>query len=433
MAQKKHLVAFKGGQVLSLIPEPQLRNADVLVSHDGTIAYIGVDRRDELYTAERVIDATGKWLLPGFVSGHSHLWQSKYAGHAPNSAVSEWGEGLYSQARDLSASDYYDLTMHGAKSHIRKGITTAFNFTFSARFRDGRADRAQFEGALDSGIRFIHGFNIGAIKENWTPELATARARRFIDWASTFKHHGQYLGTMIAHHGINYDTDVNTRMEAEIMRKLEIGGQIHYLESPKPADVNMERSRWEWLRDAGALDSKLILGHFLHPTPSILEEAAKRGLKMTWNPMSNGRLGSGIADIPAYQKYNLPIGLGVDGEASSDRSDPFENMRAGIYAVRGKYTDPTVLKAYDVFYMHTLGAAEVLGVADQVGSLAVGKQADIILLDPPSCSSLGDIVSPIVFSSGVESIEAVFIGGQEFWPQKMHSSSAPRDWPAWEF
>ncbi|KAI8215793.1 amidohydrolase [Colletotrichum sp. SAR 10_76] len=433
MTAKQYAVAFTGGKVLSPRPDQGLYPADVLVSRDGTIAYVGLENRDEVATADVVIDAEGKWLLPGFVSAHSHLWQSKFAGQAPNSTVAEWGDGIYSEARELSASEFYDLTMQGARNHIRKGITTAFNFTFSARFREGQTDRAQFEGALDSGIRFFHGFNIGAIRETWTPELALQRARLFVDWASTFSHSSQYLGTMIAHHGINYDTDINTRMEAEVMRKLDLGGQIHYLESPRPVDVDLEQSRWKWLRDAGAVNLKLILGHFLHPTPDILDEASSSGLKMSWNPMSNGRLGSGIADIPKYRRHNLPIGMGVDGEASSDRSDPFENMRVGLYSVRGKYQDPSVLTPQDVFQMHTLGAADILGVADKVGSLEVGKLADIVLLNPPHMGHLGDPVSAFIFSSGVEDIERVFIGGKEVWPRTPPHAKPTCNWPAWEF
>ncbi|EQB54399.1 hypothetical protein CGLO_05776 [Colletotrichum gloeosporioides Cg-14] len=210
-------------------------------------------------------------------------------------------------------------------------------------------------------------------------------------------------------------------------------GQIHYLESPRSVDVDLEQSRWTWLRDAGAVNSRLILGHFLHPTPDILEEASSAGLKMSWNPISNGRLGPGIADIPKYRRHKLPIGMGVDGEASSDRSDPFENMRVGLYSVRGKYQDPSVLSPQDVFRMHTLGAADVLGVADKVGSLEVGKLADIVLLNPPHMGHLGNPVSAFVFSSGVEDIERVFIGGKEVWRRMPPLAKPTSNWPAWEF
>ncbi|KAJ5641397.1 Amidohydrolase 1 [Penicillium lividum] len=197
-----------------------------------------------------------------------------------------------------------------------------------------------------------------------------------------------------------------------------------YLESPISQDIETEQSRWTWLKNAGLIDQRLILGHFLHPTPFMLREAAHAGVRMSWNPMSNGRLGSGIADIPEYLKNGLYIGLGVDGEASSDRCDPFENMRMGLYSIRGKYQDPFVLTTREVLYMHTLGAAKVLGIEEKVGSLEIGKQADMVLLDPPSYWKLDDPVSTLVFSAGVENIRAVFVGEVEQWP---HTSAVHED------
>ncbi|KAJ6014141.1 Amidohydrolase 1 [Penicillium herquei] len=208
------------------------------------------------------------------------------------------------------------------------------------------------------------------------------------------------------------------------MRKLNLHGHLHYLESPRSQDRETEQSRWIWLINANLLGQQLILGHFLHPTPPMLKEAAHVGVRMSWNPMSNGCLGSGIADIPEYLKHGLCIGLGVDGEASSDRCDPFENMRMGLSSIRAKYQDPSILTTREVLYMHTLGAAKVLGVAEKVGSLEIGKQADIVLLDPPSYWKLDGHVSTLVLSAVVENISAVFVGGVEQWP---HRSSIPEE------
>ncbi|OJJ77449.1 hypothetical protein ASPBRDRAFT_190756 [Aspergillus brasiliensis CBS 101740] len=308
--------------------------------------------------------------------------------------------------------------MQGATSHLRKGITTAFNFTYSPMFRDGLADRAQFTAALDSGIRFVHGFNVGALTPKWSQDQALARTQRFLKWASAFEKYR----TLSGHY-------------AEIMRRLNLHGHLHYLESPRPQDIAVEQFRWQWLKDAGLLNERLILGHFLHPTPSMLKEAAQAGVRMSWNPMSNGRLGSGIADIPEYLRYGLGIGLGVDGEASSDRCDPFENMRMGLYSIRGKYQDPSILTTREVLYMHTLGAAQTLGIADKVGSLEVGKQADIVLLDPPVTWTLDDPVSTLVLSAGVENIHAVFVGGVEQWPRRpsVAESAHNSSWQGWTF
>uniref|UniRef100_A0A0S4TQ00 Deaminase transmembrane protein n=1 Tax=Ralstonia solanacearum TaxID=305 RepID=A0A0S4TQ00_RALSL len=133
---------------------------------------------------------------------------------------------------------------------------------------------------------------------------------------------------------------------------------------------------------------------------------------MTWNPLSNGRLGSGTADVVRYREQGLRIGMGLDGEASADRADPFANMRAGLYQIRAMYRSAAVLSPYDVLRMHTVGSAEVLHLQDRIGSLAVGKHADFLLLDPSEFTPYKEPYAALVFAAGVEQIRAVYVGGQ---------------------
>jgi cytosine/adenosine deaminase-related metal-dependent hydrolase len=139
------------------------------------------------------------------------------------------------------------------------------------------------------------------------------------------------------------------------------------------AEQVKERSVFPWFVESGILGPNLVWGHFVHPDHNILEQTAKFHVGVSWNPLSNGRLASGIADIPAYLKMGIRVGMGVDGEASADRADPFENMRMGLYLVRAKYENASVLSPYQVLQLHTLGSADVLGVGDKLGSLAKGK------------------------------------------------------------
>jgi cytosine/adenosine deaminase-related metal-dependent hydrolase len=133
---------------------------------------------------------------------------------------------------------------------------------------------------------------------------------------------------------------------------------------------------------------------------------------MSWNPLSNGRLASGTPDIVAYRKAGLRIGLGVDGQASADIADPFENMRAGLYAVRAREEDATALAPYDVVRMHTLGAAEVLGAADRIGSLEKEKLADFLVIDPSDFGPVFDPWASLVFVGSTRRIESVRVGGE---------------------
>ena len=112
-----------------------------------------------------------------------------------------------------------------------------------------------------------------------------------------------------------------------------------------------------------------------------------------WNPLSNGRLASGLADVPKYLKAGLTVGMGLDGQNTADLANPFENMRMGLYNIRMKYESASILGPLDVLKLHTIGTARAIGVADQVGSLKPGKYADFLIVD------LGDpdTVPPTIF------------------------------------
>jgi cytosine/adenosine deaminase-related metal-dependent hydrolase len=172
----------------------------------------------------------------------------------------------------------------------------------------------------------------------------------------------------------------------------------------------VQKQFWNFV-EAGTLGPNQFFGHFIHTNDEIVKRTAAAGSGMSWQPLSNGRLGSGIADIPRYLKSGLKVGMGVDGEASADIADPFENMRMGLYFTRASYGQASVMQAIDVLRMATMGSAEVMGVADRVGSLEVGKFADFVVITPPS--PVFDAAATVVFSVNNANIDAVYVGGKK--------------------
>ena len=106
--------------------------------------------------------------------------------------------------------------------------------------------------------------------------------------------------------------------------------------------------------------------------------------------------------------------MGIDGQASADVSDPFENMRMGMYQLRMERESPAVMQPYDVLYLHTLGTARAMGVADKVGSLEVGKYADFVVVDTSEfdVGPVFDLYASLVFSCSIANLDWVFVGGQ---------------------
>jgi cytosine/adenosine deaminase-related metal-dependent hydrolase len=197
---------------------------------------------------------------------------------------------------------------------------------------------------------------------------------------------------------------------AILMKEFHLGNEVHYLEAPD--NEAQQRSNFRSYVDGGLLGPTLFFGHFIHTDDFILQETAKAGAGMSWQPLSNGRLASGVADIPKYLKMGVRVGMGVDGEASADLADPFENMRTGLYAIRDKYEDAAIMSPYQVLWLHTMGSADVMNIKDKVGSLEPGKFADFLLVNPARLGPvLEDPYANIVFVAGERDIDSVYVGG----------------------
>jgi 5-methylthioadenosine/S-adenosylhomocysteine deaminase len=394
----------------------------LVVGEDGRLLTVAAGDPPPGLQAAQSLDAGGHWVIPGFISAHSHLWQSAFRGLGADQTLMGWIDALYKPAAKYSAEDMYWFTLDGALDHLQHGITAAYNFNYGAS-STGRTsptvtldefDRNDFRAEMDSGIRFVHGLSVGratalGVQPSYGTEQARGPLKAFLDWTSKQPKSSNFLSVMISGGTAFNDTYQQAVMEKQLGDEFHLGNQTHYLEPPETQYE--QQSRFRWFMDSGLLSKQLIFGHFIHTNSFIIAESAKAGAAMSWNPLSNGRLASGVADIPAYLKAGIRVGMGVDGEASADLADPFENMRTGLYAIRDKYENATIMSPYDVLRLHTMGSADVLGVADRLGSLEPGKLADFLVIDPTRFRTIFDPYASLVFVAGERDLERVYVGG----------------------
>jgi 5-methylthioadenosine/S-adenosylhomocysteine deaminase len=389
----------------------------LVVANDGTILAVSAGDPPASVTADEVFDAHGEWIVPGFISAHSHLWQAAYRGIAADKTLISWIDDLYfKRAAKANPEDLYWFCLLGALDHLQNGITTAYNFNYTRIYwkgEDNDFDEAQFRAEEKSGIRFVHGYEPGMIGPGVTVDQARHRLKAFLDWTATQPPSSNFLSVMINGGTAFNNTYQQSVMEKALMDQFSLANQSHYLEPPEPLTQGEERAEFRWYMDSGLLSNKLIFGHFIHTDDYILQQTAKNDVAMTWNPLSNGRMASGVADIPKYLEAGIRVGMGIDGEASGDLADPFENMRAGLYAVRDKYEDATVISPYQVLWLHTIGSADVLGVKNKLGSLEPGKFADFLVIDPAGLGAvLEDPYANLVLVTAERDVERVYVGGE---------------------
>lgn len=376
------------------------------VGADGRISAIGRGAPPAGLTATTTVDATGRFLIPGFISAHSHIWQSAFRGLAANQYVRGWSTAVYRQmAIQAPAEDFYWYTLHGSLDHLVHGITSVYNFTYGTR-GSGDFARQQWKAEIDSGIRFIHSY---ARSREVPAEQQRADLKAFLDFARPDFAQPTFLRMSVAGSAQSLD---GVKLDAELMKEFNLSNQTHFLEWPLQKES--QQATFANLVEAGILGPDFSFGHFIHTTEPMLKAVAAAGAGFSWNPLSNGRLASGIADIPKYRSLGVKIGMGVDGQASADLPDPFENMRMGLYMIRAKYESALVLQPIDVLRFHTLGSAQVLNIADRVGSLEVGKFGDILVIDPKAMdrAPVFDAYATLVFACNVLNLEKVYVGGE---------------------
>lgn len=395
----------------------------MLVSDDGRIDSLGSGTPPTAEGAE-VLDVGGSFVAPGFVSSHSHLFTSGLRGLGVDATLYGWCDSMLGFTAKVSAENIYWSSLHGSLDFLSNGVTTAFDFTDprlswvpmiegvrprNGVLRDIDYVTRQADAKADSGIRYINA--VGMDVTVGTDDEIFDRLAAAVDHDAAADQRFR-LGSAIFG-AVQWSPRRDAaELEVEAMKRFGIINQAHFLETRE--EVELQRSKFEWYSEAGALGPDLIFGHFIQTTPEIIDRAAAAGSGMSWQPASNGRLASGIADLPRMRAHGMTIGVGLDDQACTDVSDPWQNMRIGIFQQRAATGLPESMSPADMLRMHTLGSAQVLGIDDRVGSLEPGKFADFVVVDPRS-PDIGPLWHPIdnyVLSSSLRNLKRVYVGGE---------------------
>ncbi|MFT4051047.1 MAG: amidohydrolase family protein [Microbacterium sp.] len=405
-------------------PDPgYIEDGWMLVGDDGRIAALGEGTPPTGTTADETLDVAGSFVAPGFVSSHSHLFTSGLRGLGVEGTLYGWCDSMLGTTAHMTPDQLYWSTLHGSLDFLSHGVTTAYNFTDPLQAWESMVDGKrtgtagirpleyhyrQAEGTRDSGIRFVDAAGMDVtvgtddeIFDRFAAEVAHTRSFD-PDYA---------LGASIMGQVQWSPRPEAAELEVEAMRRYGVTNQAHFLESPEAIPV--QQAKFALYRDAGALGLGLMFGHFIQTTPEIIEQAVAGGASMSWQPASNGRLASGVALVPEMLEMGMRVGVGLDDQACTDVSDPWQNMRMGIYMQRARTKDPLSMMPELMLRLHTLGGAEIMGVDDRVGSLEVGKFADFVVVDPrsPDVGPLWHPVRTYVLSMSPRNLKGVYVGG----------------------
>ena len=409
------------------VESPPIENGAVAIADDGTIAAVG--SAADLGHGERY---DGCVIVPGFVNAHSHIEYAVYAGFGDGLPFVPW-IGMHMRRKlGLALDDMVAIATVGAHECLRSGITTIGDCSFSG---------AAATAAAATGIRAIVYLEVFGRDASALDPFHEMRTRI------------EHLLSDRVRAGISPHAPYTCTIEVyRACAELGIPQATHLAESAAERDWLVDGTGdWSSLADVlvpspGAtgirllasedlLNSGLMAAHCVHADSEEIELLAAAGVGVAHCPRSNGYLGCGVAPVAELLAAGVAVAIATDSPASTPSLDLFEEIRTAIVGARARARRPDALSAAKALELATLGGARVLGMADQVGSLVAGKQADLAVIsladspfdpveDPIAAAVLGG--SPDRVAATLVAGEQRYLKGTSRWPDSTRAARSAR-------
>jgi len=378
----------------------------VIQWEDARITYVGDAAGAPSGPVDETIDGRNCVVIPGLINAHTHLAMTLFRGYADDMPLKPWlEEKIWPVEAGLVEDDVYWGTRLGILELLRGGCT-CFNDMYHYY---ETANRAAVDGlirACPSGV--LLGFLDNA------PDLLT----HAIEFAARTKAAGSSrIHPMLGPHApYTCPTPLLERVAAAAAEH-DIPVHIHVAETEKEYQDSLAEhgvSPVQYLDSIGVLSGTCALAHCVWLDERDIDLLAERGAGVVHCPGSNMKLASGFARVPDLLAAGATVGLGTDGAASNNNLDLFEEMMLAATIHKGHSGDPTVVPAEQALAMATRDAARCLGLGDLVGTLEIGKRADIALVDlsGPHLRPLHHVVSHLVYSAGAADVKMTVVDGE---------------------
>ena len=403
-------IVITGGSVITMAG-PDIENGAVAIEGN---KIVGVGKAADIakkFAGRTVIDARGMAVVPGFVNAHTHAAMTLFRGIADDRDLMDWLNNYIfpAEAKNVDREFVKWGTRLAAAEMIRSGTTTF-------------ADMYYFESdvareAKAAGLRAVAGETMidFPAPDNKTWEETIAYVRKFVkQWSGD-----RLITPALAPHA----PFTVSREHLQEIRKLatELGAPILIHVSETRDELRQVAQRANGMTPGAYLDSIGFLGddvvaaHGVWLTPNEIQTFAAKKVGVVHCPESNMMLASGVAPIIQMQRAGVDIGLGTDGPAgSNDNLDMVEEMASAARLQKVTRSDPKALSAREVLGFATIGGARALNMADKIGSLEVGKRADIAIIDlqQPKTQPVYEVDSAIVYAASGNSVTTTICDGK---------------------
>lgn len=407
-------ILIKNAEIITMNENNEIIYGDLLIEDDRIVE---ISKGIDGVLADKIIDATGKTVIPGFIQSHIHLCQTLFRGQADDLELLDWlAKKIWPLEAAHDEESIYYSAMLGIGELIQSGTTSIIDME-TVRYTDHA-----FQAIAESGIRALAGkvmmdqgegvpvnllentqesiqesvdllekwnnFDNGRIKYAFSPRFVISCTENLLLEVRDLSNH---YGVMVHTHA------------SENLKEIEI--------------VEKERGMRNivYLDHIGLANPQLILAHCVWVDQEEKRIIREKGVKVSHCPGSNLKLASGIAETHDMLENDIFLSLGADGAPCNNNLDMFNEMRLSALIQKPKH-GPTTMDAHKVFRMATIGGATAMGLEKEIGSLEVGKKADVVILNLNDFhtypSNDVDPISRIVYSATRGDVETTIINGK---------------------
>jgi 5-methylthioadenosine/S-adenosylhomocysteine deaminase len=357
-----------------------------------------------------IIDATRCIVMPGLINAHTHAAMTLFRGLADDLPLRQWlFEKIFpAEARHLSPDTVYWGSLLGCLEMIASGTTALVDGYFFQDETVRAVKESGLRGLLAQGVIDFPAPGVGDPTQNL--KVAREFVERWIGCSDLI------LPGMFCHSPLT--CSAQTLQGAwKMSREFGLPLQIHLSETAEEVTEILQKTGKRpvaYLEDLGLLGPELIAAHAVHLSDDEMERLVETGVKVIHVPESNMKLCSGVARVRDMVRRGLTVGLGTDGSSSNNNLDLLGEMDTAAKLSKVSFLDPVGLDAKTVIRMATEWGAAVLGREEAVGTLEIGKRADMIVVDlhTPQLCPVYDPLSAIVYAASGADVKDVVVDGK---------------------
>lgn len=406
----KNKITLINGTVLSVDKMNSFFPDGAIVVSDGKIEKIG--SAGDIKPEGEIIDMNGKLILPGLINTHTHTHSTLFRNAADDLKLMDWlNKVIWSAEKYLTEERSYRATSLSCLEMLQNGITTYADQYYYAQITA--------KAAAESGLR---AFIAPSVFTKPSPETDNT-LEKAVDFIESYKNKpDSKIYPCIGPHAPYSVHDELWKQVVEIAKKDDLIIHTHISETLDENQQIKEQtgiSPTEYLNNMGVFDCRVLAAHCIHISDLDIDIFDKNNAAVSYNPVSNMKLVSGIMPYKKLKQKGVLLSLGTDGAQSNNTLDLLRDLRTGILLQKLINDDATFINAEEAVRLVTIEGARALGMDDKIGSLEVGKQADLIAVDmnkpqlqPFHKNMLKNVYASIAYTISGADITDSMVGGQ---------------------